>query len=91
MLSDLMLVGPIANSYHELYCVTEDITDSIVEVVSAFSVMRKEENFTEEVLAAIEKVLLNELEFSSSVRIPPRHFSGWYPPRFPQSLQKYHW
>ena len=84
------LIGPIANSYHELLFETDDVSVPIWNAIQAFASVKEGElsisAFPESVTSALDKIPRSKITLDDNVRFPAGFHSGWKPPSFPVPL-----
>jgi len=89
------LIGPIANSYHELLNEKDEIFIPIQNTICTFASLGKSkdvntvtggESLPESLNSVIKTIPISKQGFDEKVRRPLGHHSGWKPPTWPTAL-----
>jgi len=84
-----MLIGPIANAYHELLQEKNDITSPILKTIGAFAALGSQEDedfFPDSLLSEINSIPLSQTKFDENIYWPKGFHSCWKPPSIPTPL-----
>merc|ERR1712232_792061 len=81
-----LVVGPVANAYHELLQETDNVSETIVDAVCAFAKSNVGQFVPDEVRKLVDKMPVVTSDEDNGERWPGGHHSGRRPPVVPVPL-----